>query len=236
MCARLDHQFMLLLSALRKAGRYEDTAVFLFADHGDFTGDYGLVEKTQNTFEDCLTRVPFVLKPPAGTSLEPGVRDGMVELVDFAATAYDLAGIDPGYRHFGRSLLPMLEDPGAPGRDAVFCEGGRLRGETEAMERESVEHLERLEDTPYGPRIGLQISDERPWHGKAAMCRTASYKYVRRRYEGDELYDLESDPGETNNLADEPAHVATVAELRNRMLTWYMETADTVPRDTDSRG
>ena len=30
-------------------------ALFFFADHGDFTGDYGLVEKTQNTFEDCLS-------------------------------------------------------------------------------------------------------------------------------------------------------------------------------------
>ena len=47
--------------ALRDApGLYDDTAIFFFSDHGDFTGDYGLVEKTQNTFEDCLTRVPFI--------------------------------------------------------------------------------------------------------------------------------------------------------------------------------
>ena len=64
MCARVDHQFGLVVEALREAGMYDDTAIFFFSDHGDFTGDYGLVEKTQNTFEDCLSRVPFIIKPP----------------------------------------------------------------------------------------------------------------------------------------------------------------------------
>ena len=45
MCARVDDQFGQLMDALRAAGIYDDTAVFFFSDHGDFTGDYGLVEK-----------------------------------------------------------------------------------------------------------------------------------------------------------------------------------------------
>jgi arylsulfatase A-like enzyme len=72
MCSRLDTQFGLLMDALREKGVYDDTAIFVFSDHGDFTGDYGLVEKTQNTFEDCLTRVPFLFKPPADVSCVPG--------------------------------------------------------------------------------------------------------------------------------------------------------------------
>lgn len=67
MCARLDHQFGRLMDTLRDAGLYDDSTVFLFSDHGDFTGDYGLVEITQNTFEDCLSRVPFVVKPPTSS-------------------------------------------------------------------------------------------------------------------------------------------------------------------------
>ena len=57
-----------------------------------FTGDYGLVEKTQNTFEDCLTRVPLIVKPPADTPLQAGIRDQLVELIDFTATAYEMGG------------------------------------------------------------------------------------------------------------------------------------------------
>lgn len=232
MCARVDHQFGLLAAALRDCGRYDDAAIFLFSDHGDFTGDYGLVEKTQNTFEDCLTRVPLIVKPPAGAALTPRVCDALVELVDFTATVYDLTGIDPGYDHFGRSLLPLLSGSGG-GRDAVFCEGGRRLGEVQASERESASAA-----GPrglYAPRIRLQVQLDAPYHGKAAMCRTAAHKYVRRLYEQDELYDLALDPGEQRNVVDQPAYREVLGELRLRLLRWYQETCDVVPRAADRR-
>ena len=234
MCARVDHQFGLLSDALRASGRYDDAAIFLFSDHGDFTGDYGLVEKTQNTFEDCLTRVPLVVKPPAGVPVEPRVCDALVELVDFTATVYHLTGIDPGYDHFGRSLLPLLSgDRAGGGRDAVFCEGGRRRGEVQASERESTSATASL--GLYAPRIQLQIQLDAPYHSKAAMCRTATHKYVQRLYESDELYDLVADPREERNVIADPGYGAVLAELRQRMLRWYLETCDVVPRTTDRR-
>ena len=60
---------------------HRNGAIFLFSDHGDFTGDYGLVEKTQNTLEDCLCRVPLIVKPPASVPVQPCVNDALVELV-----------------------------------------------------------------------------------------------------------------------------------------------------------
>lgn len=234
MCSRLDHQFGLLTEALREAGLYDDAAVFLFADHGDFTGDYGLVEKTQNTFEDCLSRVPFVVKPPAGVAVRPRVeKEALVELVDFSATVYDLAGIDPGYDAFGKSLRPLLAGPGTEHRDAVFCEGGRRFGEVQAMERESTSAL--APGALYNPRLRLQVTDEGPFHTKAAMCRTRTHKYVRRHYEQDELYDLVADPLEERNRIDDPAYAGVLAALKDRLLRWYMETCDVVPRNPDKR-
>ena len=245
MCARVDHQFGLLVDALRGTGRYDDSAVFVFSDHGDFTGDYGLVEKTQNTFQDVLCRVPFLVKPPAGVPTVPGVRDQLVELVDFPATVYDFAGIDCGYWHFGRSLAHVLAEPAAEHRDAVFCEGGRLRGEAQASERESVPSGARWDSpsrerapgaTLYSPRIHLQLRETtRLPHTKAAMCRTARLKYVRRAYETDELYDLVEDPGETRNVIDDPAYREAALTLKDRMLAWYMETCDVVPEEADAR-
>jgi arylsulfatase A-like enzyme len=235
MCARVDYQFWLVLGALRDAGLYDQAALFLFADHGDFTGDYGLVEKTQNTFEDCLSRVPLIIKPPRGVPVRPGVSDALVELIDFPATVYDLLGIDPGYTYFGKSLLPVLAGETSDHRDAVFCEGGRLAGERQAMEIPSLERYEDPTVSQYWPRVGLQGSDEEPWHTKAAMCRTKAFKYVRRLYEQDELYDLRQDPHECRNVVEEPAYAAPLARLKERMLTWYMETCDVVPQDTDER-
>ncbi len=232
MCARVDHQFGLVLDALRETGMYDDTTVFLFSDHGDFTGDYGLVEKTQNTFEDCLTRVPLVVKPPKGTPIAPGIRDGLVELIDVPATVEALTGIGPGHTHFGRSLLPMVADPGVPGRDAVFAEGGRLAGEDAARELESPSSSDPA--APYWPRVNLQAQDDVA-HSKAVMCRTRTHKYVRRLHEPDEFYDLDSDPRELDNRIDDPECSGTIAALRERLLTFYLETGDVVPWDTDTR-
>ncbi len=235
MCARLDHQFGLLVEALQERELYDETAIFLFSDHGDFTGDYGLVEKTQNTFEDCLTNVPFILKPPASVPVRPRVSEALVELVDFPATVFELAGIEPNYWHFGKSLLPLLNSAADDHRDAVFTEGGRLMGEEHASESVNLTRWNgEPEDGQYWPRISLQASDEAPWHTKATMCRTRRHKYVRRLYEGDELYDLERDPHELDNRIDDPALAPVLAKLKERMLTWYMETCDVVPIELDA--
>ncbi len=235
MCARLDHQYGLLVEALKQSGIYDDSAIFVFADHGDFTGSYGLVEKTQNTFEDCLSNVPFLVKPPADVPVAPRVSDALVELIDFTATVYDLTGIDPGYDHFGKSLLPLLAGDTDSHRDAVFCEGGRRPGERQAMEMESGGAGGKSSIGKYWPRLRLQQTDDAPYHSKAVMCRTQHFKYVCRYGESDELYDLRRDPDEVLNVIDDPDYRPQVITLRERMLHFFLETADIVPRDTDKR-
>lgn len=229
MCSRVDYQFGLLEAALKEKGIYDDSAIFIFSDHGDFTGDYGLVEKTQNTFEDCLTRVPFLIKPPSWIPVKPGVRDALTELIDFPATVEAMTGIRPKHTHFGKSLLPIIEGGSDCNRDAVFCEGGRIHGEEHCMEA-GVESCENL----YWPRVHLQHS-EGPEHSKAVMIRTKDYKYVCRLYESDELYDLKEDPGEQHNIINEPGMEKVLQNLKDRLLTFYLETGDVVPHDLDGR-
>jgi len=233
MCARVDHQFGLVLDALQEAGLYDDTAVFFYSDHGDFTGDYGLVEKTQNTFEDCLTRVPFIVKPPDSHPVDPGVSDALVELVDLPATVQALANLEPTATHFGRSLLPVISGETGTHRDAVFCEGGRRRDERHCMELESTDGEARPE-SPYWPRLDVQRTDDVA-HTKATMCRTEDYKYVYRLYESDELYDLQADPDELHNRIKDEALAGIRADLKERLLRFFHEAGDAVPPDPDDR-
>nr|MDO8117969.1 sulfatase-like hydrolase/transferase [Candidatus Sigynarchaeota archaeon] len=242
MCAKVDEMFGQIVATLKKANLYDTTAIFFFSDHGDYTGDYGLVEKNQNTFQDCITRVPLVIKPPRYENKpgewKRGVASHLVELVDIPATILDFTGIEPGYTQFGRSLVPAMKqamtgENQQSYRSAVFCEGGRLVGETQAMERESKSSTK--PSGLYYPRISLQITDEAPYHGKATMIRTEAHKYVHRLYESDELYDLREDPSETRNVVGDPSYKDVLHELQARMLAWYQETCDWVPDTTDAR-
>lgn len=234
MCRRTDHQFGLLLDALRDADVYDDTAVLFFSDHGMYAGDYGVVGLTQNTFDDVITRVPVVFKPPKGAALQAGVRDAMIELVDLTATVEDLAGMPATHSHFGHSLLPLAAGDEDPHRDAVFAEGGRRHGERQCMELEYPPGHEDPHDLYY-PRLSLQVS-EGPEHTRAFMCRTRDWKYVYRLYEDDELYDLRADPQERVNRIHDAACTQALTALRQRLLDWFAETADVVPLDPDVRG
>jgi choline-sulfatase len=53
-----------LMEAVDKAGRTKDTALFVFSDHGEWGGDYGLVEKWPSAMEDPLTHVPVIARVP----------------------------------------------------------------------------------------------------------------------------------------------------------------------------
>jgi arylsulfatase A-like enzyme len=231
-CMRVDHQLGLILEALKNKEFYDDTAVFFFSDHGDFTGDYDLVEKTQNTFEDCLTRVPFIYKPPVQMGCQAGVRDSLIELVDLTATIYDLLDVDPGYDHFGKSLNPLLHAE-VEHRSAVFSEGGRRPGEAQASDRKSQSANAR--EGLYFPRVEVQLREEPLYHTQATMCRTREWKYVRRQHEDDELYDMKNDPQETRNRIHESAYASILSDLRLKMLDWYQTTADTLPQIEDDR-
>ena len=227
MCAKVDDQIGMLLGALQSAGIWEGTAVLVFSDHGDYTGDYGLVEKAQNCFPDCLVRVPLLIKSPLDMKIDPGVNESLAELTDIAATCADLAGIPMKRPHFSRSLLRTMQNKNTPHREFVSCEGGRLPGETQASEFENVDPKDH-----YYPRLSLQGREDGA-HGKAVMLRTKAYKYVRRMEEPDEFYDLTK--GESQNRIDDPAYADEISQARQWMLNWFIATCDVVPKHVDSR-
>lgn len=227
MVARFDHQLGLVTDKLRQIGEYENTSVFVFSDHGDLTGDYGITEKCQNSFEEPLTNVPLIVKPAASMPVHRGRNEALVQLNDLPATVYEMTGVKPDYVQFGRSLCTTLANGGVH-RDAVFCEGGRLKGEVQAMEPEHGPQ------STYWPRISTQHESDAA-HTKGCMIRMGNLKYIMRLYEEDQLYDLAADPQELNNVIDAPAYAQELAAMKQRMLEFYMETGDFVPTRMDKR-
>ena len=120
MCMKIDVQFGKLVEALKEEGIYDDCAIFFLSDHGDFTGDFDLPEKAQNCFEDCLTRVPLLIKPPKNIPLDPGISNSMVELVDFYARRWIWRACSPPHTPLWPQPAPRVGRTAAPSAGLRF--------------------------------------------------------------------------------------------------------------------
>ena len=117
-----DFLFGLVLRAVDDSPALKaSTSVLVFSDHGDYAGDYGLVEKWPSGLEDVLTRVPLLVRTPGGSA---GVVSEPIQLFDIVPTLLELAGVPAEHVHFGSSFLPQLHGAPAEVGRAVFAEGG----------------------------------------------------------------------------------------------------------------
>ena len=212
------------MEAVDRAGQANSTGWIYGTDHGEYLGDYGLVEKWPSGMDPQLTQNPLIISLPDRP--EGAVSDEMVETIDLLPTMLELAGGEPSHSHFGKSLLGVLDDTGSgPHREAAFSEGGFRTDDVDLLERSA---------WIYEPKGRLQ--HERPdLVGKVSCVRTKEWSFVHRLYEGDELYDRIADPYETTNLIDDSAHDSIVAEMRGRIADWYLETTDVIPWEANPR-
>ena len=230
----IDYLLGQLLDALDESGLAQETTVVVFSDHGDYAGDFGLVEKWPSAVEDVITRVPLIIRTPGGRA-EHIVQEP-VELFDIMATTLELAGIEARHTHFARSLLPQLQgEAGDLGR-AVFTEGGYARHEPHCFEGAPArDTFARTAQHIYYPKGKLQ-QDHPDSVGRTVMLRTSAHKLVYRPTGTCELYDLASDPLELDNHYEKEEYARVRDTLEDRLLSWLVQTSDVTPFDEDERG
>lgn len=227
MIARVDQQFGAVMERLAERGLGASTIAVFLSDHGDYAGDYGMVEKFMGAFQDCLLNVPLAM---AGPGVEAGEFRALCELTDLYPTLMELLGLQPQHYQCGRSLMPLMRGECGEHRDTVFAEGGRNADE----EHLTLAGLSEWKGY-YGQRVRFQAERANFWD-RALMARTPHYKYVySTRYTG-ELYALDDDPNGTRNLVQDPGRAEIVAGLRERCLRWLVETSDTTPMVQTGRG
>lgn len=197
--AFLDASVGRLLDSLERAGRQDDTLIVFLGDHGYLLGHHGRFEK-HCSWEEAI-RVPLLVAAPG--RVEPGgVSSALVELVDVAPTVLEWAG------------LPLTDD---------------LAGESLwlLLERRATEHRPRVV-VEYAPNEEALIRDQR-WkliYRLGQVARTDGYATLRPPAGVEiELYDLETDPHETTNLAQLPEHQPRVAELLGHLVDHLRQTA-----------
>lgn len=233
MVSFVDHLLGRILEALNESGLADETTVVAFSDHGDWAGDYGLVEKWPSGLDDCLTRIPMIIRAP---DMPGGCEvNEPIESFDIVPTTLELAGIEEQHTHHARSLVPQLEGaPGDPDR-AVFAEGGYDVHEPQCFEGDQNDGIIENEEGIYYPKA-LQQQEKPETVCRSTMLRTSDYKLIRRTNGEHELYDLNEDPCETKNVYGQEEYQGVVNRLEEQMLDWYIHTSDVVPFDQNPRG
>lgn len=118
----IDAQIGKLLTTLDQSGLAQNTIVVLWGDHGFALGEKDRWGKGTNFERD--TRVPLLIRTP-DLGAPGAAAAGLVELVDVFPTLAELVSLPAPQGLDGRSLVPMLANPQAPGREAVLSQFAR---------------------------------------------------------------------------------------------------------------
>jgi arylsulfatase A-like enzyme len=125
MVSEVDHHVGRILARLEELGLAEDTIVVFTADHGEWLGEHLRYGKGYPG-DDGVSRVPLIVRWPAGARRPGRTVPAIVEAVDVVPTLLDCAAIQLPPHLQGRSLLPLLadDDPAAwpAGHDAALLE------------------------------------------------------------------------------------------------------------------
>lgn len=228
MCSYSDMLLGRVLDALDETGLAADTTVIASSDHGDWAGDWGLIEKWPSGMDDDLTKVPLIIRRPGGAS---GHRvKELTQTFDIFPTICDWENIEIRHDQFGLSLARQVDgEAGDPDR-VVFCEGGYDEREPHCFEGTPKFRYFMVPGSIYYPKM-IQQQEAPKSVCRTVMMRTPKYKLNIRTDGDNELYDMENDPRELNNIYSEPSMASTVQALKDQMLVWLIGTSDTVPRE-----
>jgi N-sulfoglucosamine sulfohydrolase len=226
--SRADAGLGRLIEVLKQAGKYDDTLIIYISDNGmPFPG-----AKT-TTYEPGL-RLPCIVRNPR-TQKRGVVSEALVSWVDITPTILDFAGAlsrDAAQFH-GRSFLPILEQESPAGWDEVYAShtfhevtmyypmrvvrSGRYK---------LIWNIAHPLPFPFASDLwgsatwqtALRGGPDAPY-GKRTI---KSYTH-RQRFE---LYDLEKDPDELHNLADDADHREVLAGLQSKLHDFQRRTGD----------
>ena len=202
MMTEIDAQIGRLIAHLKDTGAWERTLIVFTSDHGEHLGDHWMMAKF--SYYEQTYFIPLIVRDPSPASAAGRGKtiDAFSENIDVMPTILEWLDLDVPLACDGASLLP-------------FCQGRDVKDwRTEAHAEFDFRHFPRLDG---GRALGLA-----PNQCSASMIRDRRYKYVHFTGLPALFFDLEADPHEFRNLADDPAYSGLVLDYAQKMLSWRM--------------
>jgi N-sulfoglucosamine sulfohydrolase len=228
---RLDQGVGFILKALVDNDLSDSTLVIFVSDNGP------PFINSKTTLYDAGVRLPLIIKHP---QIKTAVSPNMISYVDILPTILDYAGhsgtVDKTKKRLGRSLIPLL------GNDSTLSGWNQVFGSHTFHEVTNYWPTRFIRDRRYKYHRNLAWRLDFPF--AADLYGSLSWEDIRNiDTKGDtliggrklrdyffrppeELYDLENDPNEVNNLVKDPKHAAVLADLRGKLEEWQLRTED----------
>ncbi|TDD72688.1 sulfatase [Jiangella aurantiaca] len=202
-----------VLDAIDRAGLAESTLVMFTTDHGI------AFPRAKGTLYDPGIRVAFIARPPRSWDIAPATPDGLLSHVDVLPTLLDVAGGEVPPFVQGTSFAAVLRGEPGPRRTEIFAEKN-YHDEYDpirSIRTDRFAYIRNLEPgTP--PRFSGDI--------ERSPVRLGLGDEQLRPRPAEELYDLDDDPWQLRDLADDAAYASVRAGLAARLEEWMVETKD----------
>ena len=194
--SEVDAQIGRVIDHLKQAGLYDDTLIVVTSDHAEMAGDHHLFGKLG--YFDQSYHVPLIIRAPGMAG--GGRVDAFTESVDVVPTVIDLLGGPVPRAMDGASLKPFLAGE-APERwrDAAHWEYDFREVATGRAQQ----------------AFGLDAEQ-----CALAVIRDERFKYVHFTALPPILFDLQADPAELTNVADDPAYASARIAYAEKLLSW----------------
>lgn len=208
MMSEVDAQLGRLFNFLRAEGLYERTLIVFGTDHGEQLGDHWIFGKLG--YFDKAFHIPLIVRDPRPEAAAGRGRkvEAFTENVDVMPTILDWLDLEVPAQCDGLSLLP-------------FCRGEDPKG----WRREAHWEYDFRDVAGGGFEKALGLT---PDQCALNVIRGERYKYVHFAALPPLFFDLEEDPGEFTNLAEDPAYRDLVLEYAGKLLSWRMIHAERV--------
>ena len=229
---RLDESVGELMQKLSDSGKKDNTLVIYLSDHGD------QMARAKVYIYEASNKVPFIIKWHG--HVKEGIKsDALISSIDIVPTICEVLGLEIPEKVTGKSLLPLLDQPELNFRDYLFTERNSDWKPgcfpQRAIRNKRYKLIYTLLDDRKDPVAVLYTAAEvhPAYRGTPTLeeLHTAP-DYIKEVYHTWinppqlQLYDLQNDPGEFYDLANEPEYEKIRTELFERIKKWQEDTDD----------
>ena len=220
----MDRQVKQIIDRLKKEGEFDKTVIFFLTDHG-----VSHARGKQFCYDEGIM-VPLIVRAPERIQTAT-VRDDLVAHIDVSASSLYFAGIEiPDYLE-GQTLFGPEFKP----REFVVSARDRCDETYEQIRSVRTMRFKYIRNGyPKRPHLQPNVYKDhkevyhaiREWRAAGKLNPTQVELLFADQRPKEELYDLEADPWELNNLAGDKANKKTLKNLRGTLDRWIEQTGD----------